>query len=155
MQFSGKCPHLWATDSVSYLLSLPHWPHKSYIPFLHSRTASAETWLHAKLQTNSWLLLLRNWSSGLKPLHSEEGSKATLLFLWVQQFHGCLITAPVAEQVIPSAAKAIKPVFYTKALNLPWSSCCSQILATTPTPVCLAKWQHILVGLVQCYAGHG
>lgn len=110
MQFSGKCPHLWDTDSDSHLLSLPLWPHKSCIPFLHSRMASAETWLHAKLQSNLWLSLLRNWSSGLKPLCSEEGSKVTFLLLLVKQFHGCLIAAPVAEQVIPSAVKVIKPI---------------------------------------------
>lgn len=79
MQFSGQHPLLWAADSDLYLLSLPCWPHKSCIPFLHSRMASAEMWLLAKIQTNLWLLLLRSWSSGLKPLHSQEGSKFSLL----------------------------------------------------------------------------
>jgi len=139
VQFSGKCPHLWATDSYRHFLSLPCWPHKSCIPFLHSRMASAETWLRAKLQTSLWLSLLRNWSSTLKPLHGEKGSKATLLLLWVKQFHSCLITAPVAEQVIPSAAKVIKPVLYTKTPNLFWSSHYSLSLATSPTPAWLAR----------------
>lgn len=79
MQFSGQHPLLRAADSDFYLLSLPRWPHKSCIPFLHSCMPSAEMWLHAKMQTSLWLSLLRNWTSGLRSLHSQEGSKFSLL----------------------------------------------------------------------------
>lgn len=78
--------------------------------------------------------------------------------LWAKWFHGHLITAPVAVHVIPSAVETIKTAVHTKTHDIlipnSWQHY-SQILATSPTPVWLAKEQHVLVGLMQCCTGDG